>query len=401
MKLCIASYMVCTCVAATAGKRIPITMRDYLFPIVTLNVGTPPQELQVEFDSGSPLFWSSNVESCNFNDTYNPANSSTSEDGQGNVSFVYGTGYIEGKNNSDIVVLDDINDSNFGGRMLVVPATLVANMPGSNPNCSTFGRGIVGMNMDSTFMNAVFENDPDVDKYYVTDFNIDVPGRIRKESYFEIGSFPANETSEEPFCVKTLPKTEEDRLGSNVVLEPNQPVMTFTFWWQYEVDYFKIGDMKSTGMAQTFVDDGTSVVGGNFTSIFSPNPVPKDLCKYLKETNSTFDVVPPGGQRPTSLSYEDLYIGDPDDDSGTCMMVQMDLPENLIISGLPFYNKYLIKHDYENEEVCFAVKKEYSSLLEVMSSAGTTGSNLHNGNKYNNLIIKATTIAAAISLLFF
>ena len=79
-------------------------------------------------------------------------------------------------------------------------------------------------------------------------------------------------------------------------------------------------------MAQTFVDDGTYGVVGNFTSIFSPDPVPKHLCKYLKETNSTVDVVSPGGQRPTSLSYEDMYIGDPDDDGGACLMIQMDLP---------------------------------------------------------------------------
>ena len=64
-------------------------------------------------------------------------------------------------------------------------------------------------------------------------------------------------------------------------------------------------------MAQTFVDDGTSYYGvvANFTSIFSPDPVPNDLCHYLKETtNSTVDVVPPGGQRPTSLSYKEICI---------------------------------------------------------------------------------------------
>lgn len=210
-------------------------------------------------------------------------------------------------------------------------------------------------------MATFFENNPNVGKFFVTNFNIDFLGQ--QESYFDIGFFPTDEAAEEPFCVALLPKAAEARLDPGKIT-PNQPLANFTLWWQYEVDHFRIGDRRSSGTAQTFVDDGTTQVLGNFADIFSPDPVPDDLCQYLRETNSSFEVVPPsssGGQRPTtSLRYEDVFAEDGGDGEPLCFLLHVpEFPETLIISGLPFYNKYLIKHDYENERVCFATKGIY------------------------------------------
>ena len=92
-------------------------------------------------------------------------------------------------------------------------------------------------------MKTYFANQQDAvgdNTYYVANFNMEEGS----DSWFEIGSTDVNfETSK---CSEMLPLTQSDRLTPPSVT-PGQPNATFTFWWQFTVDKFKMGDKESSG----------------------------------------------------------------------------------------------------------------------------------------------------------
>lgn len=268
--------------------------------------------------------WINEVEPCK---GYNATQSSSSRVDKGDILFVYGEGLTEGMNYIDVVV--DSTNSTYGGNITVVPATLVKNL---GDNCSI--PGIIDMDMDSLYMKSVFENNPDLDKYYITNFSIHLSDEI--ESYFEIGFFPEEDAADGFFCVNTLPMIKESHMIAGIGPQDHGLQPNFTFWWKYDIEYFEFGDKRSVGEAQTIVDNGTSEVLGNFTSIFYPDPVPGNLCDYLNKTGSKFEIKV--GEGTTSLSFDDLYL----EDEQSCLIVHnSNMPSNLVVSGLPFYNKYL------------------------------------------------------------
>jgi len=88
------------------------------------------------------------------------------------------------------------------------------------------------------------------------------------------------------------------------------------------------------------------------------------MCK----NNVTFDMVLPSGDA-ISLGVDELYRSPDGKRAPTCYVVhKADYPETLIIAGLPFYNKYLIKHEYgPDPKVCFARKAGRYSRLSSSS----------------------------------
>lgn len=249
--------------AITDGKRIPINTTTYT-PTVTLYVGTPPQKVTVEFDAGSPLFWTRGMDpdgQCAVQ--YNSNVSSTSEQGSGDVVFLYGKGGIIGPSLTDLAGFD----SPPSMRTEVISTAKQTFRP-----CND---GILGMNEASQFMTSYFKkyDTIDAEKYYVTDFNIIQPNNAADdvESWFEIGD-PEDGTgsyfNNPSECVALLPRSFEDRMMPASI--KGQPIANETFWWQFNVTQFTIGDNKNTGQANAFVDDGTQGLYGNFAPIFSP-----------------------------------------------------------------------------------------------------------------------------------
>ena len=252
--------------AITDGKRIPINMTTYT-PTVTLYVGTPPQKVTVLFDSGSPLFWTRGMDpkgQCAVQ--YNSNVSSTSEQGSGDVVFLYGTGGITGPSSTDLAGFDSPPS-------MRTEVTSTAKQTDLTP-CYD---GILGMNEGSQFMTSYFNyyGTVDAEKYFVTDFNFILPNNAADdvENWFEIGD-PEDGTgsyfNNPSECVALLPRSFE--VEDRMVVAPiqGQPQANKTFWWQFNVTQFTIGDHKNTGPANAFVDDGSGGVIGNFALIFSP-----------------------------------------------------------------------------------------------------------------------------------
>merc|ERR1719464_70268 len=343
---------------AVHGQRYPVTIapNSNLPAQVTVQVGTPPQTVTVFFDSGSSLFWTAGEDrDCKDGVQYNPKASSTAEPGSGgDVSFVYLTGSVSGPSNTDVAGFN-------AATMFHTNVTSVTNATSPLDACEIYG--IIGMDQASQFMASYFENQgtDDNEKYFVANFNN--AGENAEASWFEIGDSEDEDGSSESSynlfddsskCVALLPTSEEARLSFQSA--------TFTYWWQFEVTKFVIGENESTGRTQAIFDSGTGKIQGNFASIFSPDPVPENLCEYMVKNNVTLDVqfLSQDGGNPGvySIGWDDvLYSVDNSPDEGCAMIHYANYPENMIILGIPAYNKFLIKHDYNGQGQVCAIDK--------------------------------------------
>ncbi|KAB0357739.1 hypothetical protein FD754_001895 [Muntiacus muntjak] len=80
--------------------------------IGSITIGTPPQQFQVVFDTGSSDLWVPSVycqsSSCSTHNTFNPTQSSTFQDVRRTVNLSFGSGRMSGYLGSDIVRQPDI-----------------------------------------------------------------------------------------------------------------------------------------------------------------------------------------------------------------------------------------------------------------------------------------------------
>ncbi|KAB0337282.1 hypothetical protein FD755_025665, partial [Muntiacus reevesi] len=82
------------------------TQREIAY-VGTIAIGTPPQEFQVIFDTGSADLWVPSITcqspACKTHNTFNPQNSSSFREAGQPVTIVYGSGLIQGFLGSDTV----------------------------------------------------------------------------------------------------------------------------------------------------------------------------------------------------------------------------------------------------------------------------------------------------------
>merc|ERR1719464_364114 len=386
---------------AVHGQRYPVTLapNSGLPPQVTVQVGTPPQTVTVFFDSGSSLFWTAGEDrDCKDGVQYNPNASSTAEPGSGgDVSFSYITGSISGPSNTDLTGFN-------AATMFRTNVTSATTVTYPLNVCEIYG--IIGMDQASQFMASYFENQgtDDNEKYFVANFNN--AGESPEASWFEISDSDDDDGSSESShnlfddsskCIALLP--EEARLIPQNI--------TSSYWWQFEVTKFIIGDNESTGRTQAIFDSGTFSVLGNFVSIFSPDPVPENLCEYMYKNNVTLDVEfssqDSGNLGVYSMGWDDMFYSDGSGEP--CEIVHdTELPETLVILGIPYYNKLLIKHDYNGQgQVCAIAKPggydkawQSSSLPSFTSSSGPSSmGKIANSNDF--FVVLVSTLVAILA----
>ena len=114
-----------------------------------------------------------------------------------------------------------------------------------------------------------------------------------------------------------------------------------------------------------------------FISYCNQDPVPDNICEYMYKNNVTFDVqiasTDGGSSGVYTLGWEDVTFSDKmyfyeyrESESGCILSHQADWPKTVFILGLPFYNKHLIKHDYDGDgQLCVTDKPEgYEKLWQ-------------------------------------
>lgn len=387
--LVVATAMLLASNSFVDAERVPVYVANAIMPYLPVNVGTPPTTNWLSFDAGSPILWTSAVDGFDrkgvapdgqkYTMRYNPEQSTTAEDQGENNTFVYGgPSVMEGR-----LYVDEVGLAELPSVTNIMQVTVATYLNGGGFGSSVDG-GILGMDMESTIMKGYFENYdvPKEEQYYVTNFN------AFGDSYFDIGDdslLKSKKIVGDVMCVDTVPLNEEDRLVPKEKPGPIQP--TFTMWWQYPVKSFRMGGTEITAKTQqSFADNGCTAILGNFQGFFPEGPVPENLCDYLCEEGTTFDIVLETGV--LSLGYEDVSTGT------QCYLEHSDsFPDTLIISGWWMYNKYVTKHDY-NGQICWAEKAEYAKIGEGKCKPGS-GS----GQGRNEWGYFAASIAAFVVLM--
>eukprot|EP00931_Biecheleriopsis_adriatica_P044034 TRINITY_DN25155_c0_g1_i1.p1 TRINITY_DN25155_c0_g1~~TRINITY_DN25155_c0_g1_i1.p1 ORF type:complete len:420 (-),score=94.91 TRINITY_DN25155_c0_g1_i1:132-1391(-) len=317
-----------------------------------LQVGTPPQEFQVVFDTGSGNLLipstACNGEACKMHRRFNSSLSSTVTDiafadepdkavrphgDRDVVTITFGTGEISGVFKKDHICLGSA--CTHGDFIAVTeeteqPFSLV-------PFDGIFGLGLPQMSeaphfnvLDCMIRDKVLKKNI---------FSVFLAADDKQESEISFGEYRADRMASELFWV---------------------PVST-PGYWQVEMDDVMIGNTLQDlcqGKCQVAVDTGTSLLAGpsKIVSLLQDRLGVKDDC-------SNFDTLPDlgfvVGNHTLKLSAED-YV---DRDGHTCSvaLMTMDVPPPkgpLFIFGDPFLRKYYTVYDREHLQVGFALAQE-------------------------------------------
>eukprot|EP00933_Yihiella_yeosuensis_P073066 TRINITY_DN81640_c0_g1_i1.p1 TRINITY_DN81640_c0_g1~~TRINITY_DN81640_c0_g1_i1.p1 ORF type:complete len:566 (+),score=130.06 TRINITY_DN81640_c0_g1_i1:120-1817(+) len=304
-------------------------------------VGSPAQEFQVIFDTGSGnLILPStkcNGRGCTVHKRYNPSESSTAEqvtneNGEGSTQITFGTGDITGDYYKDKFCV--------AGRLCTDVKFIAATDQSDMPFSSTPFDGILGLGFKDLSMGQNFN--------ILDDLN---DGNALPQGTFSV--FLTEDGSSE----LTFGGWKEERLASDVVWAK----VTHESYWQVGVNDIYLDNQESnlcgSEGCQVAVDTGTSMLAG-----------PTDLVNALdekigaKDDCSNYDTLPNIGfmvdGRVLNLAPEDYM----DKDGNTCAfsLMALDVPPPrgpLFIFGDPFLRRFVTIYDKSGPAVGFAVAK--------------------------------------------
>lgn len=305
-----------------------------------IQLGTPPQEFKVTFDTGSGNLIipqrSCTSYGCKPHKKYDPEISSTAkqvvnERGQENTGIKFGTGSIEG----------DFYEDNFCVGPLCSKVRFIAStQQTAQPFSTTPFDGILGLGFKDLSLGNHFNI---LDSLLQT-------GHLPKSTF---SVFLADEgTSEISFG-----GVKSSRLASDIVWAP----VTRKSYWQVGVEDIMIGNKRSKLCGhqgcQVAVDTGTSMLAG-------PSSLVAALRKKINPQVdcSNFDALPDIGfkigNKVLNLSPEDYM----DKGHGSCVfsLMNLDVPPPkgpLFIFGDPFLRRFVTIYDKKGPRVGFAVAK--------------------------------------------
>jgi len=313
-----------------------------------IQIGTPPQEFQVVFDTGSGnLIIPSSActgEACKMHRRFDSSKSSTAVDvafadapdtkvapsgDRDVVTITFGTGEISG-----LFVKDHICFGSICTHGDFISVTEETDQPFSLvPFDGIFGLGLPQMS-EAPHFNV---------------FDCMIRDKVLKKNMFAV--FLASDDNDESEI--TFGGYRTDRMKGDLFWVP----VTNPGYWQVELDDVVVGSEQQNlcqGKCQAAVDTGTSLLAG-------PTEVVGELTKILgvKEDCSNFDDLPElgfliGGHK-LKLSPED-YV-DRDGHSCSVALMSMDVPPPkgpLFIFGDPFLRKYYTVYDRGQLKVGFA-----------------------------------------------
>jgi len=336
----------------------------------SVGVGSPAQDFQVVFDTGSGNLIVPGVscvsEACTRHRQFSPVLSSTSKevncDGSDvmrplypdQITITFGTGEITGDCYSDRICV---------GSACTVGDLIVSTDETSQPFADFGFDGVLGLARTSMAQGASFsmmERYRTANSLHMPVFSVFLSDSEQEESEVTFGSFKEEHMASELFWV---------------------PITKTSGYWEVQIDdiTFNGEPRKLCEECKVAVDTGTSMLAG-------PTSVIHKLREQLrvKSDCSNYDSLPKlgfiVGGRILDLAPKE-YINK---DGGACSVTLMSLdvppPKGpLFILGIPFLQKYYTVYDNSQDRVGFAVAKhvgEVPEALVMISSNSTPGSSL-------------------------
>jgi hypothetical protein len=306
----------------------------------TIELGTPPQEFKVIFDTGSGNLIvpakSCDMAGCNPHKKYSPKDSSSAaaivnERGESSTEISFGTGDISG---------DYFQDKFCIAKDLCTNVRFVAaSQQSAEPFSETPFDGILGLGFNDLSMGQHFN----------------ILDELNSNGQLPMGTFAVYLTddanSEITFGGYKTEKVASDIVWAKVVRES---------YWQVGVDDITFNNVATglcRGGCQVAVDTGTSMLAG-----------PSDLVEQLtaklgaKDDCSNFDQLPSIGfkvrNKVLNLAPEDYM----DNSDGECSfsIMSLDVPPPkgpLFIFGDPFLRRFVTIYDKRGPRVGFAVAR--------------------------------------------
>jgi len=204
-----------------------------------ISVGTPAQQFQVVYDTGSSNLWipAVNCTSCGFKPRYDASASTTYSFNGTQMSFAYGSGPVAGFESDDTI--------QFGGitvtKQVFTEITNVSGL-GAAYDISPWD-GICGLAWPSisvTYATPVFFNALEQNPSMDTVFSFFLPVNTSNTGMLDVGAIDT----------------------AHYVGELKNVSLTTLTYWETVMDSFTLGSTQLHGIARIIVDSGTSLLTG-------------------------------------------------------------------------------------------------------------------------------------------
>jgi hypothetical protein len=321
------------------GAEGPVQINDYANAQYygSLTVGTPPQKLNVIFDTGSSNLWVPNHHNLfQHHNIYDDSKSSTYKKNGGKFSIQYGSGAVSGFFSEDTVNIGGINipDYKFAEASSTKGMGIGYYMAKFDGICGMGWSSITQGGGDSPIAALVKEGNLDKQEFAFYLGN-NMPGEMVVG-----GADPKHYTGD----------LEYVSLSSET-------------YWEVKLDSFKVGGQSATTAVKAIVDSGTSLLAGpkadvkKIAQMVGAKPIAGGLTgEYSIDCNAKapdFDITI--GGKTFTLELKDYVISE----GGQCLFAMMgiDVPAPngpLWILGDVFMRKYYTVFDYGNKRLGFA-----------------------------------------------
>lgn len=325
----------------TSGVNVPIS--DYMNAQYygPASIGTPAQNFNLLFDTGSSNLWvpSSQCAFC-IHTKYQSSQSSTYVANGTTFAIEYGSGSLSGFLSTDTVTVGSI----------VIPATTFAeatNEPGLSFQVAKFD-GLMGLAFPSIAVDGVVPP-------FVRALDL---GLIEQPVFaFSLGK------SDGSMGELTLGGIDDSKYSGKLSYVP----LTNETYWEFKLDGMSINGKSITNVRRAVADSGTSVLAGPTDEvkalaalvgaqpvIFNPNEYTVDCTQVPNLPVLTVTI---GGQN-YEFSGQDYVVEVSEDGESMCLFgfTGLDIPvQPLWIMGDVFMRKFYTVFDYGNKQVGFAL----------------------------------------------
>jgi len=304
----------------------------------SLTVGTPPQKINVVFDTGSSNLWVPNHHNLfQHHNIYDHSKSSTYKANNTKFAIQYGSGAVSGFFSDDTVNIAGVDIPGYK----LAEASSTKGM-GIGYYMAKFD-GICGMGWSSITQGGGMSPIAAM----VASGKLDAP---------EFGFYLGNSHPGEMVVGGTDPK--------HYTGDFSYVNLSSETYWEIKLDSFKIGGESATSAVKAIVDSGTSLLAGpkadvkKIAKLVGAKPIAFGLTgEYSIDCNAKApDMEFSLGGNTYTLALKDYIINE----GGECLFAMMgiDIPAPngpLWILGDVFMRKYYTKFDYGNKRLGFAL----------------------------------------------